>query len=435
MVNLKVSFPNMGNAWVPFKAFLESFPGIEVILPAPMSKNTILLGNKYSPAGSCLPFKSNIGDFIGILKKEAVDVFLSLMGCGPCRFGIFHVVQEQILHDLGYNSSIIQLDQEDLLKFKWLREIEKLTQKKSKFQKIFNRTEAIRNFARKAKLVEDMENLKSYFQCRELRKGQTERTFNSLLFELDNSKTTESIREFRKQMLISFKTIGIDQEFKPLKVSLIGEIHTLMEPALNYDLKRRLGEKGLEIHQNQSFLDWILHKAHFNFRRKGPEKLALEYLKLDIGGEALWNVGEYFQAIQKGFDGFIHVYPQKCIPEIIARNIIDSNSSQKIPVMFFSIDGIGKEKEIDNRITDFHNLLERRCLKGMTIAPIKKFSNEPSILEKAEAEYGSLHGDSMDVMRNVWNIFQDLNPLNFVKEGFSKTIKSDNSKKKSTGDK
>ena len=203
MVNLKVSFPNMGNAWVPFKAFLESFPGIEVILPPSMSKNTISLGNKYSPNGSCLPFISNLGDFIGTLKKEAVDVFLTLMDCGPCRYGIFHVVQEQILNDLGYDSSIIQLDREDILKFKWLREIEKLTLKRSKVQKIINRTEAIKNFLRKAKLVEDMENLEAYFQCRELRKGQTERTFNSLLLELDSSKTTESIREFRKNMLIS----------------------------------------------------------------------------------------------------------------------------------------------------------------------------------------------------------------------------------------
>jgi len=346
---------------------------------------------------------------------------------------MFHVVQEQILNDLGYNSSIIQLDQEDILKFKWLREIEKLTLKRSKLQKIINRTEAFKNFLRKAKLVEDMEKLEAYFQCREIRKGQTERTFNSLILELDNSKTPESIREFRKHMLISFKTIGIDQESKPLKVSLTGEIHILMEPALNYNLKRRLGKQGLEIHQNQSILDWVLHKAHFNFRRKEPEKLALEYLKLDIGGEALWNIGEYFQAIQKGFDGFIHLYPLKCMPEITARSIIGSIHPQKIPALFFSFDGTDREKEVEKRIKEFHDLLERRCLKGMTVVPIKQFLNEPSILEQAEAEYGSLRGDSTDAIRNIWNIFQDLNPLNLLKEGFSKTIKSDNSKKTSEG--
>ena len=53
-------------------------------------------------------------------------------------------------------------------------------------------------------------------------------------------------------MLISFNfnSLDIDKSLSPLKVGLSGEIHFSLEPYVNLDIRRKLGEMQIEIHQS-----------------------------------------------------------------------------------------------------------------------------------------------------------------------------------------
>ena len=102
---------------------------------------------------------------------------------------------------------------------------------------------------------------------------------------------------------------------------MTGEIQVTLDPFVNHDIKRKLGEFGCEVHMDLSLYDWMKHKFHVNFHRKYSEYLSKTHkdiggIQLDIGGEAFWVLGEYINWAHEEFDGFVHIYPFTCMPEI-----------------------------------------------------------------------------------------------------------------------
>ena len=67
------------------------------------------LGAKYSPESACLPFKFILGNFIEALEKGA-DTIAMITDHGPCRVGMYDVVMQQILKDLGFQFNWIAMD-------------------------------------------------------------------------------------------------------------------------------------------------------------------------------------------------------------------------------------------------------------------------------------------------------------------------------------
>ena len=59
-----ISFPHLGNYFVPVKYLLKKLTNLDVWEAPPITKKTLELGNKYSPNDVCIPFKYNLGNFI-----------------------------------------------------------------------------------------------------------------------------------------------------------------------------------------------------------------------------------------------------------------------------------------------------------------------------------------------------------------------------------
>ena len=100
-----LSFPHMGDYWIPIKSLVEVLD-CKVITPPPITKKTLELGMKYSPEFVCIPFKYNLGNYIEALEKGAN--FLIQAG-GGCRFGYYAEVQKTILDRLGYDYEFFQI--------------------------------------------------------------------------------------------------------------------------------------------------------------------------------------------------------------------------------------------------------------------------------------------------------------------------------------
>ena len=52
-----------------------------------------------------------------MIENYNIHTFVMAIDCGPCRFGFYAPVMERILHDIGYEVTIIPLQQSDLLTF------------------------------------------------------------------------------------------------------------------------------------------------------------------------------------------------------------------------------------------------------------------------------------------------------------------------------
>ncbi|MFX1233797.1 MAG: hypothetical protein ACFFBY_04475, partial [Promethearchaeota archaeon] len=133
-------------------------------------------------------------------------------------------------------------------------------------------------------------------------------------------------------------------------------------PYVNLDIRRKLGEMQVEIHQNLSLWDWVVHKFHLNYHRKWLEHLAKPYIPMDIGGECVWVLGEYIDRARAGFDGFVHQYPFTCMPEVTARTIITNKlkSVYDLPIIYFSFDEQSGMEGFKTRLEAFVDLMYAR---------------------------------------------------------------------------
>ncbi|MBD3255405.1 MAG: hypothetical protein GF383_09945 [Candidatus Lokiarchaeota archaeon] len=355
-----VSFPNMGFSWPAFKALIQTM-GVPVVLPDKTNREAVKFGVKHSPEFVCFPFKATLGDFKNALDKGA-DTLIMAIDRGPCRFGFYASVQERILRDLGYKDfRLIPLDQADLLDFKWVRTLKKVGPT-NQLSLISNAIKAIKLFLKKAKYIEDIQTAEGIFRAYERNQGDTTDLVEDLLVKLDETNKMNELRQFRYVIKEAFGNLDIDKSRNPLKVGISGEIHISLEPYVNLDIRRKLGEMGVEIHQSLSLYDWVVHKFHLNYHRKWLEYLAKPYIPMDIGGECVWVIGEYIDKAKAGFDGFIHQYPFTCMPEVTARTIITNKLKKQydLPVIFFSFDEQSGQEGFRTRLEAFIDLMHSR---------------------------------------------------------------------------
>ncbi|MHA1369173.1 MAG: hypothetical protein ACTSWN_15635 [Promethearchaeota archaeon] len=362
MVKGPITFPNMGSCWVAFKALLEPL-GADVVLPPPINKRTIDLGVKYSPEFVCFPFKVNMGDFIKSL-ENGVRNLITATDFGPCRFGFYHAIQERILRDLGYDFHMVALPQGDLLTFEWVKTLDEVCEYKG-MAKLTAAWKGVRMFLLKAKLLEEIENWEGKYRCREINRGDTDEIKKKLLKMLDDAKRPRDLRDFRKTIKQEFHKMDVDTKINPLKVFMTGEIHVTLEPYVNRDMKKKLGKLGCEVTMTLSLIDWVVHKFHVNFHRREMEHLARPHMPLDIGGEAVWVIGEYIWAATHGYNGFFHLYPFTCMPEITARGIITNKllKEYNLPPLFVSLDENLAEAGLITRLEAMVDLMEGKRKK------------------------------------------------------------------------
>ncbi|TFG08885.1 MAG: hypothetical protein EU539_01065 [Promethearchaeota archaeon] len=358
---MKISFPNMGPNWVAFKTLFETL-GFDVIVPDPTNREAIKVGVKYSPEFVCFPFKATLGDLKNALDKGADTLYMAI-DCGPCRFGFYASVQEVLLNHMGYeNFRLIPLDQADLLDFQWFESLMKISpaNKLLYYPKI---AKAVITFLKKAKILDDIQTAEGLFRAYERNQGDTTEIIQDLLRKADEAKTLPELRKFREIILNDFRQLDIDKKRNPLRVGISGEIHISLEPYVNLDIRRKLGEMGVEVHQNLSLWDWVAHKFHLNFHRKWLEHLARPHVPMDIGGECVWVLGEYIdKAKAGGFSGFVHQYPFTCMPEVTARTIITNKLKKEydLPVIFFSFDEQSGTEGFRTRLEAFVDLMNAR---------------------------------------------------------------------------
>ncbi len=263
---------------------------------------------------------------------------------------------------MGYkNIRIIPLDQADLLEFHWVKTLQELTGRKSLFQ-YSKFVKAVIFFLKKSKFLNDIQTAEGFFRAYEQTQGDTTRVVKKLLVQLDQTNKLTELRKFKKVIMEAFKGLDVDKKLSPLRVGVSGEIHISLEPYVNLDIRRKLGELGCEIHQSLSLYDWITHKFHLNFHRRWLEHLSRPHVPMDIGGECRWVLGEYIDNAKAGFDGFIHQYPFLCMPEVTARTIITNKLKKMydLPVIFFSFDEQSGVEGQRTRLEAFVDLMHSR---------------------------------------------------------------------------
>jgi len=356
---MKVTFPHMGHIWMCVKTILERL-GVEVVIPPPSSKRTLVLGSRYGPEFACLPLKLNLGNFIEASEMGA-DTILMAGGCGPCRFGYYAQVEHAILQDLGYQYRLVVLEPPELHIGQLLARIRVITGKNS-WLRVFR---AIQLGYRKIRALDELEMRSHYLRPREIAAGSTDRAFREASEEINRALSNEELPAARWRAMEIMNSVPV-RERDVLRIGIVGEIYTLLEPFVNLDLERRLGRMGIEVDRSIYLSEWVndhlLSGRVKGLRsRKDACRAAAPYLKHFVGGHGQETVGNTILYARAGCDGVIQVLPFTCMPEIVAQSILPVVSRElDIPVLTLTVDEQTGEAGMVTRLEAFVDLLEQR---------------------------------------------------------------------------
>jgi len=351
---MKITVANLGNYGICFKVLLGGL-GIEVILPEKTNPKAIEEGAKMSPDLFCFPLKVNIGNYLSAIKMGADTVFMWENIGGSCRLRYYWLIQEKILNDAGFEIDVFNINSKNF--FPVLNKLRKENQ-----ISIFRLIKSFLFFLKEIRFIEFLEKRACYLRPREIERGEIDLILAKAIDELNKIKKPKQLEELKRTTERELKAIRIDKNKKVLKIGLVGEIYTVIDGAINFDLERKLGQMGVEVFREMS-LSYHLKKTIFPWMDWKIQKTINPYLKSTVGGHGRDAIYEMLKYSKEDFDGVIQLLPFGCMPETTVRPILQKLSRErKIPFISFSFDEHTGEAGILTRLEAFVDLI-KNCQK------------------------------------------------------------------------
>jgi predicted nucleotide-binding protein (sugar kinase/HSP70/actin superfamily) len=366
------TMPLCGNAWIPFKGAAEQL-GLKIVVPPPISNETIALGARYSPEGICLPFKVIIGNYLQTLDQGANAIVFYINnkagskkhgggGGGMCRFRHYGHLQQLVMEKAGADVEFFILGEGGLL-----QQIREITGKST-----WEVIRVLRVAIKKLRLIEMMEELSWRYRATEKYRGATGKALKQGLRVLDGIQDFGELDRLNPESFFSdIETVEDD----PLRIGVVGEFYLLVEPASNCHIYEMLGELGAEVHRHLSLGEAILRYPPglvlgklmawwLNMKippRSETVEIARPYLSCSVAGHGRESVADTIRFYRAGYDGVLHLLPMGCMPEVTVRPILRKISEDfNFPVLTLSFDELINEGAIRTRIETFVDVIRLR---------------------------------------------------------------------------
>ncbi len=357
---MKATFPHMGNVYIGVKALFDGL-GIDYAIPPNSNKDALDIGSLYSPEEICLPFKIMIGNYIQAIEQGADTVILP-GSCGPCRFGEYCELQMNLLKSLGHDLNFIVLDFPRDIGIKELyRRIRLISSNSNK--KTYQKLNALLNALKATELIDEIEGLAHMYAGYERNKGECKELLKRCKEEAMKCQNPAEMLNLLKKYKEKIDHLPVDINKNPLRIAIIGEIYTVIEPYSNFFIEDKLMDYGVSSKRGLTPSWWVKNTvlSPLKLNSINIRKNAKKYLSLGIGGHAVECVGEAVMSSLEGFDGAIQIFPMGCMPEIVSKSILPTISNDmNFPIMSLVVDDMTGEAGYITRIEAFIDMLERR---------------------------------------------------------------------------
>ena len=368
---LKVTFPHIGNAYIPFRTLLTEL-GLDPVIPPLISQRTIAIGTKIAPEFACFPLKVNLGNFIEAIEMGADGIFMA-GGVGPCRFGYYGELQRQILKEKGYDLEFLVLEAPKTHPMELWEKIKRYFPR----HHLHDIARAISLAWLKADALDHYDRFVNQIRPRVEEAELIDELQDSFYNSLDQVCLVKDIKRVSFEALEELKTIPLKIKKLPLKIVLLGEIYMVLEPRVNFQMERMLGALGVEVFRTIYFTDWVRDQLVFSIIkpdwRKKLSLTARPYLEGFVGGHGLETVAHTVEAGVNRYDGVVELAPFTCMPEIVAMQALPTVSRElSIPVLPLIIDEHSGEAGVKTRLEAFVDLLAHQNRRSKSKAGGRK---------------------------------------------------------------
>lgn len=346
--------PNIADYYAPIKILVEQCLNYKVI-PCPVTtKKTVETGSRHSPDTICTPYKVLLGNFIDALEQTKANVLI--MPGIACRLGLYDVLHKKVLESLGYKFEMLVLFEFTANATRLYRALSAhnpdLTEKK--FQEVLNTV---------AKIVIDMDSLADFMRRNmafEINKGEFEKNYNLYLNAAKNVKNIAEAEALGDTYKKIFNLIKINKPDKPIRIGLIGDLYSVIEPHGNCQIEKWLANNKVEIVRSVdlTYLAKTMTNAtslHELISNSGG------YADYHLGGVANTTIALGYQYAKGGIDGLIHMKSASCSPEITAMSILQNISKDfDIPIIYLTFDTETSEAGLHTRLEAFLDMLNMK---------------------------------------------------------------------------
>jgi len=345
-----VCTPHLGDYSLLANMLIERCLGYKTINCPKTTKKTVEIGAKNSPDTICTPFKIVLGNYIEALELGANILFV--VGTG-CRLGFFDVLFKQVLTDLGYEFKMLNLFEYNANAIKMF-----------KILKEWNPELKVESFTETLDLLKqiaiDMDELGDYLRLNiafELQKGQFEENYQAYLKNVFKSLSKKEAAEIGNEYKNIFQKIEIMKPERPLRIGLIGDLYSVMEPHGNCYIEKWLQENKIEMHRPIT----LTYLVNTLFNLENFIGIKSDYAEYNMGGNATNTVVLAQEMAKNGLDGIIHMKAATCSPEITAMTILQNISKDyNIPIIYFTFDTETSETGVHTRLEAFVDMLEMK---------------------------------------------------------------------------
>lgn len=345
-----LSFPHFDHYGIVLRHFVLHGLEMNYIMPPPMTKRTLELGSKYSPDYVCAPFKLNLGCFIEAIEAGADGL---LQVGGACRLGYYGELQQQILSDLGYSATFFNLGKADFAHpLSFLSELRAINPDLS-LRKVMR---ALLRSLRMLKYMDEIDEIVRRNVGFEVEPGSFEAVRDAWHKNLLDVTSTRQLRSLFHQTSASLRALPVRFPAAPLRVGVIGEFFTIMDPFSNHDLERQLASYGIYIDR------WLnLYRNFFHYKEKKMLPAISAYAKYSMGATAMGTIDAALRFAREGYDGIIHVKSFGCTPEMDAMPVLQNISADyKIPILYLSYDSQTSDTGLQTRLEAFYDMIQMR---------------------------------------------------------------------------
>jgi predicted nucleotide-binding protein (sugar kinase/HSP70/actin superfamily) len=347
MERYHVTFPHIGNYCIPIETFFRNGLNTEYVIPPPVTRRTLELGSKYSPDYVCAPFKYCLGNYIESIEAGADTL---VQTGGACRLGYYGELHEQILQDLGYKVRFVNVDMRGRLKAVNYYNAFKEINPEISVQQIAMILPTV------FKMVECIDEAEDYIRRNigfEKKQGIMNSLHEQYLQDFRGLDNVKAVREKHAAFMKNLQAVEIEKPSNPLKIGIIGEYYTIMEPFSNHFLEKELAEMGIVIDRWMNFTHSLLKKSKNKIRRS-----IRAYARYDMGATSMSTIAKALDYAKSGYDGIIHVKSFGCTPETDAIPVLlNIHKDYKIPILYLSFDTQTSETGIKTRLEAFYDMI------------------------------------------------------------------------------
>ena len=274
MDKIRATFPHLGSYFLPIEVLFTKGLDVEYVTPPPVTSKTLEIGSKYSPDFVCSPFKYNLGNYIESIEAGANTL---LQVGGACRLQYYGELHEQILRDLGYDFQFINLAKTKLKHPQTLYAPFKKINPNLDIKKVVKVMTIVVKMARFIDETEDFIRQNIGF---EKYPGSFNSMHRKMMDELKTVSTHKELNDKMQKYNKMFKYIPVEKPKNPLRVGIIGEYYTIMEPYSNHFIEKELAKMGIVVDRWMNISNSLLSNNN-----KEAKKHIAHYASYDMGGD------------------------------------------------------------------------------------------------------------------------------------------------------